>query len=430
MPAAQVIDLSPTPNRSGALFGEGFADAYNERDKQKRNNDWFQEAIGDETDPLQQAAKLGMSKHPLDPEYVKEKRRQLFENAEYLMQQDRYEKGVAAEERKRKMEDAALTKKASDEDLQRKKEARTLEILEDQLGLERGTFSGGDVKTLEPFAREKVKGKPKDKSEAEKDQKKALFDTYPKETADIPVEARDNLTAKDIQNHIKNKQVAENRIKSGLSSTDPAVKSAYKDYEEIKKVGKTAADTLRTVKDARKAVEEGGGDANAKNWIGQMIPWFKSGSTAALENASTELFKHFKTIFPKMTNVDVHLIEDVLPAVYNSREANNAILDIYESGANYAKEKERISDELIEQMNKGEIQPYEFPRLLKERTDALEDEALDAIRETATAIRDRITDRVEEGYTAMISTSGAVAQIPNDRVEEALNSKQWKLYGR
>lgn len=359
MPAAQVIDLSPTPNRYGKMFGEGFANRFNELDERRRNNQWFEDAIGDEQDPLQQAIKLSNSKHPFDPEYVKEKRQQLFDNAEFLQEK-------AEKDRIRKKE-----KDSSD------KEARTLSFLEQQMKLEPGTLAGTDPKLINEYVR-----------------------SQPKPS------------------------------KSGPAANDPAVKFAYEEYKKINDGSNAADATLKTVKEARDAIEKGGGDLSGSNLLGKMIPWFKSGETATLENASVELFKHFKQIFPRMTNVDVGLIEDVLPAVGKSREANNAILDIYESAGNLAKEKQRIADELIEAINTGEIPAYQFKRILRESIDNVEDQALDSIRQTAEAFKSGLLEQVEPGYTAMISSSGDVAQIPNDRVEEALKSKRWSLYGR
>ena len=210
---------------------------------------------------------------------------------------------------------------------------------------------------------------------------------------------------------------------------DPSLKVATKRYENLIHNDELAEKTLQTVKDARNAVEKGGGDAGIVSFLGQFIPPLKSGHTATLENSAVQLFTHFKTIFPRMTNVDVGLIEDVLPAYGNSREANNAILDIFESGANFAREKKKVANRLWKEMNAGEFPPSEFESRLDEETGNMEEEALGAVRETATAIKDKVFERVPKGYTAMVDPEGKIKTVPNENVQKAMK-KEWRLYGR
>lgn len=421
MPSPRILDLSPIPNEMGRQFGENFAGGF-QRGQDRR---WFDEAVGEETDPYLQLQKMRQSQHPFSPEFSKERRRDLFEDMDARMARGREDREVARRQREENRENVLWGRE--DDKYQRalKQDERNLGFLEQQMGLSPGSLSGVNPEFVRPIAQKVTEEQMKRSSEARN--KNALASAYQEELADLPQETFNNMTEKQVENYVKNKQKP---TKSGLNASDPAVKLAYDQYKDISSLGKTADDTLKTVKEARAAVEQGGGDVNLSNVLGKVMPWFKSGSTATLENAGVELFKHFKTIFPRMTNVDVGLIEDILPSFGKSREANNAILDIYETGANMAKEKQRIADDLVAQMNRGEFPAYEFQQRLRNSIDPVEDEALEAIRETATAIHDRVLERVDEGYTPMMSMDGELAQIPNDRVEEALKSKQWRLYGR
>lgn len=268
MPAAQVIDLSPIPNRSGAMFGEGFADRYIEKDRQQQNNKWFEDAIGDEQDPLQQAAKLSMSKHPLDPEYVKEKRKQLFENAEALQILD---------------QQARQKKKEADAEA---KEARSLEFLETQMGLQPGALKGANPATIQPFALENAKQKTKNKDQ--EDRKKALIQAYPETVNKLPKDALDAMDDKQLDAYIKQdlrpsksaktpQQLGEETFyKNQGKEASEAVSNAKKKLTQIRG-NKETISRLRELNDKLKGakgyanIARGGKEASEFNALGHSL---------------------------------------------------------------------------------------------------------------------------------------------------------------
>ena len=384
MPSPRVLDLSPIQNDTWSDFGASFTDTLNKNQYNKENEDIFRNIPGlsDEQDFAKRTKMIEEAKG-LHPDYRKQKLAETKENAKFLMEQD--------EKKARNKYYETLAKKADNESLN--------------------------------------KG----------ERKKAFIKAYPEYLKELDPETVNDMSVSDLNSYVSRKVQLAGK-KPGENGgfipgtppkpNDPSLKIAAKHYESLIKEGDVADETLRTVKDARQAIEKGGGEPGFRNYLGNIIPAFKSGETATLENSGVQLFKHFKTIFPKMTNLDVHKIEAVLPAVGTSNEANNASLDIFESAANFAKEKKKIANDLWEQVNEGKIPPYKFQSMLDDAIGEMEEEAINTIIENADAINNKVFERVESGYTPMVGPDGKLKQIPNEQVEKALKSKKWRLYGK
>ncbi len=203
--------------------------------------------------------------------------------------------------------------------------------------------------------------------------------------------------------------------KSGEKKENRAFKThqlSHKMDEDIIEKGKSADRQLQAVDVSRKAIRSGnvrpGSLSNVLRSLGGMgnniADALLNKDEAKLLGSIPAFIEGMKDLFGvRLSDADLRIVQDKLPSLGKSPEANEAILDIIEKYANMAKDRSEISRE-IKKENKG-LRPIDFDIQLEER----------------------LEKRQHPGKVKMRSPSGKIAWVDEDKVDAAIQAQGQRI---
>lgn len=203
--------------------------------------------------------------------------------------------------------------------------------------------------------------------------------------------------------------------KKGNNAVDISNANTYKKILEEANIGET---TLQNVEKGEAAVLQGGGDWGLWSQLGQLFPYLKSPETATLENIHAQLFSHFKKIFPRMTNVDLGVIDKALPAWGRTKKANLALLSIFREQAEFLKHKKQVALEIID-ANGGEI-PRDFEQQLESILGQDEEKIIQDMKRNAGIAIEEASPPPKPGFTTVITPERDIIQVADEDLKDVL----------
>ena len=167
----------------------------------------------------------------------------------------------------------------------------------------------------------------------------------------------------------------ENKTKSELRKEEIDFHKESKDYDEtLLKNYQVSQKQIDTIKDVQKAVSSGNVKPSSlanifKNMgkVGEKVAnALLSGDEAVVQAAIPEFLEGRKELFGvRLSDADLKLLEDKLPSIGKSKEANEAILRVLKKYAKYSQLKYNISTD-IKKNNKG-LRPLGYSDQVEER---------------------------------------------------------------
>lgn len=152
-----------------------------------------------------------------------------------------------------------------------------------------------------------------------------------------------------------------------------------KEYDEdLMKKGRVAKTQIEAIKDIKKAVSSGNVKptslANIFKTFGKIGQALSdaviSGDEAALQASIPQLLEGWKDVFGvRLTDADLKVLQDKLPSIGKSPEANRAIVKVLEKYADLTLLRNQISKEI--KSNNGGLRPLGYADMIEERFDQM-----------------------------------------------------------
>jgi hypothetical protein len=179
--------------------------------------------------------------------------------------------------------------------------------------------------------------------------------------------------------------------------------------EDIAEKAKSADRQLEAISTIRKTIRSGNvkpkSIANALRGFGvvgdKIADAYLNEDQAAFAASIPSLIEGMKDLFGvRLSDADLRIVQDKLPALGKDPKANEAILEVIEKYANLGKKRGEIARQ-VKKESQG-LRKLDFADEVENRLE-----------------RWKLN---EEGFVEMISPSGKVVKIPKDQVENALNA--------